>query len=125
MNKKQPKKKSINVQLTKDDLKELLVVLKNFMVEEISGHSRVTTHRIDCHNSRITQLERIELYQKPKRILHCAHEDKLDCITYSRKAGTFLTVDYKCMWCGRVDTKMLYRLTRKEKRALRRLGVKL
>ena len=62
---KSAKKQPINVQLSKDDLTELLIDLKNIMVEEISRSFQGTTYRMDCHNSRIVKLERIEQYREP------------------------------------------------------------
>ena len=123
--KKQPSRKPINVQLTKDDLKELLTVLKDFMVEEISGHSRVQTHRMACHNSRITKLERIEQYREPKRVLLCPHEENFKGVWYSGISNRPLGLTYRCKRCGQERIKTTIMLSWGEKRAIRKLGVKL
>ena len=183
---KSEKEQPIKVQLSKDDLKELLTVLKNFIVDELLCYRKQDTQRfivlelsqarlkseirerilgelnrqrqrlflnssenakqimkikareeknaviisneILGHSRRINTLEIVEdSHRKELHKLkqHCAHEDKLDHINYGRASGTILTVTYKCVRCKREDDKMLYRLSRKEKRALRRLGVKI
>jgi len=122
---KQTKKQPINVQLSKDDLKELLRVLKNFMVEEISGHSRMMTHRMDCHNQRIVRLERLTNDHKLKQISCCYHDDKLKSLVYLETTGSFLALKYKCEICGREYDKPYWFFSRKEKKALRNLGVKI
>ncbi len=122
---KSAKKQPINVRLSKDDLKELLVILKNVITEDIGMRLLDTNHRVEMLQRRVTDINKTQRSQESKKgVLHCAHEDKLDHITYGQISGTFLTVAYKCVWCKRVDNKMFYRLTWKEKRALRNLGVK-
>lgn len=57
--KKQPKKEQIKVQLSKNDLTELLVVLKDFMTEEIFANFRMEiNHRMEIFNLRIVDLEK-------------------------------------------------------------------
>lgn len=119
-------KQPINVQLSKDDLKELLVVLKDFMSEEISIRNKRLFLNQSEMDRRITTLEIVENshrkeIQKLKQ--HCSHDDKLDHISYSRATGMFLAAVYKCKWCGREDWKNI--LTRKEEKSLRKLGVEL
>ena len=123
--KKQSEKKPINVQLSKDDLKELLTVLKDFMVEEIVGYSRVTTHRMDCHNQRLTRLERLTNDQRIKRISSCSHIYKLKSVVYLESTGSLLALKYKCEVCGREYDKPYWLFSWKEKKALRNLGVEL
>ncbi len=125
MNKKQPKKKPINVQLTKDDLKELLTTFKVFLSEEVSSTLSVIDWRIDAHSRKIRELERIQRNQEIKRISYCSHEDRLDHISYSNVTGVFLAAVYKCSRCGREDRKVWCFLTKKEKKALKKLGVEI
>lgn len=124
---KSTKKQPIKVQLSKDDLKELLVVLKNFIQEELQGLYRVHDHRLDCHNGRIISLERIENnHRKEIQRLkqHCLHNGKFTHVTYSEN-GDVISIDYKCKWCGQEYFLYPSGLARKEKRALRKLGVKI
>lgn len=127
MNKKQPKKKPIKVQLPKDDLKELLVVLKDFMAEEIFVNYKLdTNHRMDCHNRRITELERCLRQPKIERVSLCSHEDRFKSVWYSsRNLGGVLGLHYECIRCKRIITKPTLLLSWREKRVLRKLGVKI
>lgn len=128
MKQKQTKKQPIKVQLSKDDLKELLVVLKDLMSEEITIRDKrflLNQHEID---RRITNLEYVENNHRKEihRLKqHCLHDDKLNRIEYYTISGAFLAVVYKCKRCGRENRKTRIDLSRKEKRALRKLGVKI
>ncbi len=125
MNKKQSKKKPINEQLTKDALKELLTTLKAFLSEEVSSTLSVIDCRTAAHSRRIRELERIQQNQEIKRISYCSHEDKLDCVSYYKGTNIFHAVTYKCKWCGRESQKIECFLTKKEKKALKKLGVEI
>ena len=115
----QKKKQPISVQLTKDDLKELLVILKNFMTKEIFKTFQMEVqHRMDCHNLRILNLEKTI-------VQHCVHDDKLDYIEYYTTSGAFLAANYKCKRCGKVNRKTWLYLSRKEKKGLKKLGVEI
>jgi len=119
MKKKEPKKQQIKVQLSEDDLKELFIMLKNFLQEEIGLRLLDTNHRIEMLQRRVTASE------TPRRVYVCKHIDKLDGISYSGLTMYFVSVNYKCTLCGRVNQKMWFSLSRKEKRALRKLGVEI
>ena len=82
MRKKQPKK----VLLTKEDLVELFMVLKNFIEEELFvPFSRGLDSRLRLLQERISTLEIVENnhraeIQSLKK--HCIHRDALDHISY-------------------------------------------
>ena len=127
MTKKQTKKQPINVQLSKDDLKELLTVLKNFLVEEL-----LNFHKRDAE--RILNLEIAQAYLKseirglktlpiPNQILHCAHEYKFSRAVYSSSTDACYGIVYICKWCKRERTVYKSSLSWREKRGLRKLGV--
>ena len=126
----QKKKQPINVQLSKEDLVELLRTIKDFTTEEIShrsGRLFLNQHEMD---RRITDLEIVENSRLKETFalklkLRCSHDNRLDHISYSLITGNFLAAVYKCEKCGLEDRKARYFLTRKEKRALRKLGVKI
>ena len=128
MKKKPTKKQLIKVQLTKDDLKELLIVLKDFMTEEITlRNKKVFLNQCEM-DRRITSLEIVEnsLRKKIHKLKQlCLHDDGLDNIEYYTISGHFLAANFKCKCCGRVDRKTWYFLTKKEKKALKKLGVKI
>lgn len=129
---KSTKKQPINVQLSKDDLKELLTVLKTFIMEEVVGIHRVETHRMDCHNARIISLEgkerRREQQESNLVSQSCPHEDRFESIWYSLVKSRFhypLGVRYKCKWCGRVRSQDWEELSSKQRKALKKLGVQI
>ena len=123
---KQTKKQPINVQLSKDDLKELLTVLKNFIVKEIFvDFKKETFHRINYITQRVFELEKSQRSREPKRVLICPHKDLFDSIWYSETTDAALGLKYKCKWCGRELIKTSTFLSWREKRALRKLGVKI
>lgn len=126
--KKQSKKNPINVQLTKDDLKELLVVLKDFMTEEITlQNKKVFLNQCEM-DRRIIKLEIVENNHRKeihKLKLHCLHDDKLNRIECCSSPGYFYAAVYVCTRCGRENRKTKFDLTRKEEKALRNLGVKI
>ena len=134
---KQTKKKQpINVQLSKDDLKELLVVVKSFVYESVLAELSRQNKRVflNCSelDKRITTLEIVENNHRAeihKLKQHCAHDtqfDSIGCFT-SRNGGrtNFLTLIYKCTQCGLKFEKHSWQLSRKEKKAIRILGVKI
>ena len=126
---KQTKKKpSINVRLSKEDLIELLRKLKDFTTEEISiQNKRLFLNQTEMAN-RIYHLEMVENNHRKeihKLKLHCLHDDKLDHIEYYTTSGNFLAAIYKCKQCGRENKRTRGDLSRKEKKALRKLGVKI
>lgn len=120
------KKQPVKVQLSKEDLVELLTVLKKFLEEETAGTHRAQTHRLDCHNQRITTLEIVENNHRAEiRELkrHCVHEDRVKSIWYSVINNRVLGLNYECRLCGRESQKTWFSLTRKEKRGLKKLRV--
>lgn len=124
--KKQPKKQQINVQLSKDDLKELFTVIKDFLTEELFADYKVAVcHQIDCHNQRIIELERAERHQKIRRISFCTHDYRIKSIQYFETSHSLEVVTYKCVQCELEWRKLPCFLTRKEKKALKKLGVKI
>ncbi len=128
MKKKQPTK--MKVQLSKEDLVELLTVLKNFIQEELLQKEKETERlaSIDRHRmrARITHLEMFTKAQEIKRISYCdSHENKLVRISYSKLTGRFCSADYRCSRCGGESRKIWCFLPKKEKKALRTLGVTL
>ena len=126
---KQPKKKQpINVQLSKKDLTELFVALKDFMTEEISLHNKRLFLNQSEMEKRIYSLEIVENSRRKeiqKLKLCCSHDDRLDRIEYYPISGNVLAAVYKCERCGRENKRTRGDLSRKEKKALRKLGVKI
>ena len=126
--KKTKKTSPINVQLSKDDLKELLVILKDFMLEEISRRDKMLFLNQSEMSERIRLLEIVENNHRReihKLKLHCLHDDKLDHIEYCTTSGDFLAAIYKCKRCGKENRRTWVYLSRKEEKALRKLGVKI
>ena len=128
----QKKKQPIKVQLSKDDLKELLVVVKNFVYESVLTELHRQNKRVflNCSelDKRIQLLEMVENNHRReihKLKLHCLHDDILDHIEYYTTSGNFLAAVYKCKRCGRENRRTWVYLSRKEKKALRKLGVKI
>ena len=130
--KKQPKKQPINVQLSKDDLKELLVVLKDFMLEEISRRDKMLFLNQSEIDKRVQRLEMVENTHRTE--IHklkqcCSHDDRFPSLSFStdRNSGLplFLALNYKCNRCGRMIEKRPWDLSRKEEKALKKLGVKI
>jgi len=128
------------VRLSKDDLGELLVVLRNFILEELQITIREVvlaelsrqSQRLFLNSSenakRITALEIVENnhWKEIRKLkLHCLHDDKLDHIEYYTTSGNFLAAIYKCKRCGRENRRTWVYLSRKEKKALKKLGVKI
>ena len=127
---KQTKKKQpvINVQLSKKDLTELFVVLKDFMTEEISLQNKMLFSNQSEMGERIRLLEIVENnhrreLQKLKQC--CLHDDRLDRIEYYSISGNFLAAIYKCKRCGGENKRTRGDLSRKEKKGLRKLGAKI
>jgi len=134
---KQTKKKSqksakqpIKVVLSKDDLKELLTVLKNFIVEELLCYHKQDTQRFinleigqACTGAKIRDLNARET---SRWVSNCPHfgSGRFTQVTYS-ETGAVISIDYECKMCGKKYFKYPSGLARKEKRALRKLGVKI
>ena len=127
--KKPTKKQPINVQLSKDDLKELLVVPKNFIVDELLGfHKRDAERMLNLEIAQACLKSQIKTLEQPPVVIppppRCYyHQERLYYVAYSEVTGRFIAAEYKCRWCGRVNRKLLCFLTKKEKKALRKLGV--
>ncbi len=119
------KKPPINVQLSKDDLKELLVILKDFITEDIGIRLLNTNHRVEMLQRRVVDIVKTQRSQEPKRVLTCPHQDLFDSIWYSKITNATLGLKYKCKWCGREWIKTSILLSWGEKRALRKLGVEI
>lgn len=124
---KSTKKQPINVQLSQEDLVELLTTVKMFMADELS----VQTRRIFLNQMEMgRRINTLEINDKSRRgeinklKPHCVHEDRLDSLSYLN-SGIFHAAVYKCKRCGRENQKTWYYLSQKERRALRKLGVKL
>ena len=122
---KQPKKRPINVQLSKKDSTELLTVLMNFLSEELGMRLLDTNHRVEMLQRRVTDLEKAQRKQESKWILICPHDDKLDRIEYYSTSGNVSAAIYKCKRCGRENKRFHGDLSRKEKKALRKLGARI
>lgn len=123
--KKTTKKQPIKVQLSKADLAELFTVLRDFLSEELGIRLLDTNHRVEMLARRVTAIEKRNLTEESNRILHCPHQDKFDRVSYGEINGGCYGVVYVCRWCGRERTVYTTSLTRKKKRALRKLGVKI
>ena len=126
--KKSEKEQPINVQLTEDDLTELLVVIKDFMSEEISDRNkRIFLNQSEMH-SRIISLEGKERRRESKelkQIPSCPHKiSAFQSVQYIGKTSALSSVTYKCESCGLEELKIPCFLTRKEKKALKNLGVR-
>lgn len=137
--KKKPQKlekRPIKVQLSKDDLKELLTVLKNFMYEKILVELNRQNKRVflNCSelDKRVSNLEivennhRAEIHKLKQRCVHDTQFDSISCFTSHNDGRTnFLTLIYKCTQCGLKFEKHSWHLSRKEKKAIRILGIKI
>ena len=130
MKKKSPKstkKQSTKVQLSKQDLTELLMVLKDFLFEEISiQHKRLFLNQ-SMMEKRITSLEIIgNNHRNEIRILKqgCIHKYNLNRFVYSKTTGNLLVAVYMCNRCKKELHKNWFHMSRKEKKVLRKLGVK-
>ena len=113
----------VNVQLSKDDLKELLTVVKKFISEEFEQKLNLHHHRMDCHNQRIIALEGIQRNQEIRRISYCPHDYIFKSIQYHKVSFHPSTITYKCTRCEMEWQKPPCFLTKKEKKALKTLGV--
>jgi len=122
---KMTKKQPINVQLSKADLAELLMVVKDFIVGEIGPRLLDANHRVEMLQRRITDLTKIQVDEKAKRVLICSHKDRFESVWYSNITKHVLGLKYKCVWCGREWIQNAILLSWREKRALRKLGVKI
>ena len=126
--KQTPKKKPINVQLSKEDLKELLTVLKDFMLEEMFLQNKGIILKQSLMLTRINALEMVENNHRKeihKLKQHCSHEDEFVCVLYAKFSADFAAADYRCKRCGRETRKYKDDLTKKEKKSLQNLGVKI
>ena len=141
MTQKQTKKKSpkltkkqpISVQLSKDDLKELLIVVKNFTYENILVELNRQNKRVflNCSelDKRVSNLEMVE--NNHRKEIHklkqcCSHDDRFKSVWYSSwNPGEVLGGNYECIGCKRIITKTTILLSWREKRALRKLGVQI
>lgn len=134
MTKKQTKKQPIKVQMSKLELAELLNTLKKFIYENILVELNRQSKRIflNCSelDKRITSLEIVENNHRAeihKLKQHCTHSYKLISVVYhtKEKDPTGLCHKYKCKHCGHETYNITVVLSRREKRALKMLGVKL
>jgi hypothetical protein len=139
--KKQTKKQPINVQLSKNDLKELLVVLKDLIrnssenakriaeiVDRENRNATTISNNLSKMDMRITTLEIVEESHSKeihKLKQHCLHDDKFDRVEYYTFIEGFSAAIYKCERCGREDRKAWSGLSRKEKKGIKLLGIKI
>lgn len=121
MQKKQTKEQPMKVLLSKQDLVNLLIILKDFVSDEIFGPYRLDmNHRMEMLDRRVRAVEKDVTAQESKHILSCTHSDIFNGIWYS-STNTVLGLVYKCRWCKRERIKTTILLSRKEKRALRKI----
>ena len=82
-----------------------------------------TLRRMDCHNKRIVRLERLTNDQEIRRVSFCSHVNEIKSMVYLESTGSFLALKYKCIKCKKEFDKPHWFLSRREKKALRTLGV--
>ena len=128
MKKKQPTKRKIL--LSKEDLVELLTVLKNFIQEELLQRGRESERLTSIEQRRMRErITRLEIETKKvsevKQVSYCGHEDRFESIWYSLRNIVVMGLRYKCRWCGRELIKTTILLSWREKRNLRKLGVEI
>jgi hypothetical protein len=95
---------------------EISVRDKRLIVNQFEMDKRITTLEV-VENSHRKEIHRLKQ--------HCLHDDKLDCIHYSGVTGAFLHIVYKCKLCKREYQTSWAFLSRKERKGLRKLGVKI
>ncbi len=119
MKKKQPTK--MKVQLSKEDLMELLTVLKNFVSEEFLQTSKVDNSRMD----RIYKsLFNLEADQKASGLTISTLKYQLSCgaktgHSFSIERNLHYNVAFRCTKCGLSYEKTKHSLNKKEKKLLK------
>lgn len=114
------KKQPVKIILTKEDLSELFGVLKKFIEEELFRPYRLDlNHRMELLQRRIKDVEKTT--NAVGRVSACPHQDRFDSIWYSPVNNKVYGLKYRCTMCGRERVKTSVLLSRKEKRALRKI----
>ena len=119
MKKKQPTK--VQVQLSKEDLVELLTVLKNFVLEELLSTSKKDNSRMDLIYESLFNLEADQKagrsnIAKLARQLSCGARTGHHFSVVGEYTGSFL---FRCTKCDLEYGKDALDLSRKEKKLIR------
>lgn len=119
--KKTKKTSPVKVQLSQEDLVELLTVLKNFVSEEFLQTSKVDNSRMDrIHKS----LFNLEADQKASGLTISTLKNQLSCgaktgHSFSIERNLPYNVAFRCTECGLSCEKTKHSLNKKEKKLLK------